>query len=196
MAAMSERDRRALLLLGAALVVFLVLQFGVLPRGGAGPESSTPVGVLEKRLARLQQVERQKPRAAAAAEAASRDLAETEKGLLKAATPAQASAEMQQLLRDLLRGQGMNMQSSEFGAIRPAGEDYAQVPLTVNFNCGIEQWINFMAALRNSPQVLSTLEVHLSSSDLRNKTVQVRMIVAGYIPASLVKAPAVAGASL
>ncbi len=196
MAAMSQRDRRALLLLGAALVVFLVLQFGVLPRSGAGPESSTPVGVLEKRLARLQQVERQKPRAAAAAEAASRDLAEVEKGLLKAATPAQASAEMQQLLRDLLRGQGMNMQSSEFGAIRPAGEDYAQVPLTVNFNCGIEQWINFMAALRNAPQVLSTVEVRLANADTRNKTVQVRMIVAGYIPASLVKVPAVPGASL
>jgi len=193
MAAMSERDRRALLLLGAALVVFLVLQFGVLPRSGAGPASSTPVGVLEKRLARLQQVERQKPRAAAAAEAASRDLAEVEKGLLKAATPAQASAEMQQLLRDLLRGQGMNMQSSEFGAIRPAGEDYAQVPLTVNFNCGIEQWINFMAALRNAPQVLSTVEVRLANADTRNKTVQVRMIVAGYIPASLVKAPAARG---
>jgi Tfp pilus assembly protein PilO len=196
MAAMSQRDRRALLLLGAALVVFLVMQFGVLPHSGAGPESSTPVGVLEKRLARLQQVERQKPRAAAAAEAASRDLAEVEKGLLKAATPAQASAEMQQLLRDLLRGQGMNMQSSEFGPIRPAGEDYAQVPLTVNFSCGIEQWINFMAALRNAPQVLSTIEVRMASADMRNKTVQVRMIVAGYIPASLVKAPTVAGASL
>ena len=196
MAAMSERDRRALLLLGAALVVFLVLQFGVLPRSAAGPESSTPVAVLERRLARLQQVERQKPRAAAAAEAASLDLAEVEKGLLKAATPAQASAEMQQILRDLLRGQGMNMQSSEFGAIRPAGEDYAQVPLTVNFNCGIEQWINFMAALRNSPQVLSTVEVRLTSADLKNKTVQVRMIVAGYIPAALTKVPAAAGASL
>jgi Tfp pilus assembly protein PilO len=190
---LSERDRRALLLLGVAAAVFVALQFGVLPRAAQGPESSTSLDLLEKRLARLQQVERQKPRAAAEAEAAGRDLGEVEKGLLKAATPAQASAEMQQLLRDLLRGQGLNMQSSEFGAIRPSGEDYAQVPLAVTFTGGIEQWINFMAALRNAPQVLSTLEIRLTSADQKNKTVSARMVVAGYIPAAMVKAPSAAG---
>jgi hypothetical protein len=130
---------------------------------------------------------------AAAAETAARELAEAEKGLLRAATPAQASAEMQQLMREMLRGQGINMQASEFAPVRAAGEDYAQVPLAVVFQCGIEQWINLMAALRNAPQVLSTVEARLASADQKNKTVQVRMVVAGYIPASLLGARPAAG---
>lgn len=185
MDSLSQRDRRALLLLGAAVAVFLVLQFGVLPRTAGGVVSSTPVDVLERRLLRLQQVAQQKPRAAAEAQTAARELAAIEQGLLKAATPALASAQMQQILKDLLTSQGINLQASEFGMVKAVGEDYAQVPLTVIFICSIDQWINWMAAVRNAPQLLSTVEMRLLPKEPAKKTVEVRMVVAGYIPASL-----------
>jgi Tfp pilus assembly protein PilO len=184
MGSLSQRDRRALLILGAAVAVFLLLQFGVFPRTEGGGVSSAPIDLLERRLRRLQQLARQKPRAAAEAEAAARELAEMEKGLLKAATPALASAEMQQVVKELLTSQGIALQSSEFGPVKAAGEHYAQVPLTVVFTCGIEQWINWMTAVRNAPQILATEEMRLSLGDPKNKTVQVRMVVAGFIPAS------------
>ena len=193
MGSLSPRDRRALALLGTAAVLFVILQYGVLPRSGGGAGSATPVDVLEKRLQRLQQVARQKSRAVAEAGAAARELAEAEKGLLQAATPALASAEMQRIAKELLASQGVTLQASEFGPVKAAGEDYAQVPLTVNFTCGIEQWINTMAALHNAPQVLSTLEVRLAGHEPKLKTVQVRMVVAGYIPASLVSSAKRAG---
>jgi hypothetical protein len=82
------------------------------------------------------------------------------------------------------------MQASEFGAVKAVGEDYAQVPLTVVFTCGIEQWINWMAAVRNAPHILSTQEIRLTQKDTRNKTVEARMVVAGYIPASAVRTAA------
>jgi Tfp pilus assembly protein PilO len=182
---LSERDRRALLLLGAVVVVFLVLQYGVFPRTGGGAESGASIDLLEQRLRRLQLVARQKPRAASEAEAAARELAEAEKGLLKAATPAQASAEMQQVLKELLGSQGINLTTSEFGPPKAVGEQYAQVPLTVVFTCSIDQWINWMAAVRNAPQVLSTLETRIQPRDQKAKTMDVRAVVAGYIPATL-----------
>jgi hypothetical protein len=185
MDSLSQRDRRALLLLGAALAIFLVLQFGVLPRTEGGVVSSTPPDLLEKRLLRLQQVAQQKPRAAAEAQTAGRELAAMEQGLLKAATPALASAQMQQILKELLTSQGINLQASEFGTVKAVGEDYAQVPLTVIFTCSVDQWINWMAAMRNAPQLLSTLEMRLLQKDQAKKTLEVRMVVAGYIPASL-----------
>ena len=185
MGPLSQRDKRALLLLGPVAIVFVVLQFGVPTRTRPATAAAYSADVIEKRLQRPQERVRQRPRAAAEAEAAAKALAEAEKGLLKASTPALASAEMQQLMKELLQGQGINMQASEFGAPKAVGEDYAQVPLTVAFNCAIEQWINLMAALRNAPQGLSTLEVRLSPGDQKNKLMQVRMVVAGYIPASL-----------
>ena len=155
LALLSQRDRRALLFLGAALGLFGLLQFGVFPRLEGG-SAAPPVELGEKRLRQLQQVARQRPLAVQQAEAAAHELAEGEKGLLKAATAAQASAEMQQILKDLLSAQGIGMQGSEFGAVRAAGGDYARVPLTVSFSCRIEQWVNLMAGIRNAPQVLST----------------------------------------
>ncbi len=185
MAPLSQRDRRAVLILGAAAAVALVFQFG-LP-SGSQPEAArfSSIDVLERRLRRLQEVARQRPRAAAELESATRDLTAAERGLLKAATPALASAQMQQIVKDLLKAQGINLQNAEFGAAKAAGEDYAQVPLTVAFTCGIDQWINLMTALRNAPQVLSTVTVQMSPSDGKNKLMQVHLTVAGCIPASM-----------
>lgn len=186
---MTERDKRALLLLAIALVVAMVIEFGLPSSTGPAAVASASIDSAEKRLRRLQEIARQSPRAAADAEAAAKALAEEEKGLLKAATPALASAEMQQLMQELLRGQGISMQSSEFGAVKAAGEDYAQVPLTVAFNGGIDQWINFMSALRNAPQILSTVDLVITPGDAKTKLIQVRMVVAGYISASLLAKP-------
>ena len=183
-----------MLILGGAIALFLVLQYGVLPRTDAVATPLASVEAAEKRLRRLQQIAQQKPRAVAEVQVASRELAEAERGLLKAATPALALAEMQQIMKDLLSAQGIALQGSEFGAVKAAGEDYAQVPLTVAFSCSIDQWVNLMAALRNANQVLSTLDVRLGQADTKNKTLQVRMVVAGYIPASLVAASKAAGA--
>lgn len=194
MGRLSQREKRALLLLGLAVIVALLLQFGIPSRSGVATASPASVDAGEKRLRRLQELAQKKPRAAAEAEAAAKALAETEKGLLKASTPALASAEMQQLVQEMLRAQGINMQASEFGVPKAVGEYYAQVPLTVSFSCGIEQWINLMAAVRNAPQVLSTADIRLAPGDMRNKLVQVRMVVAGYIPASLPGASAAKGA--
>lgn len=187
---MSQRDKRALLILGAAAAVFLPLQFGLFPGAGFGSPAFPSLGKSERQLRRLQEAARRKPAAAAESDAAARALAEAERGLLKASTPAQASAEMQQILKDVLMAQGITMQSSEFGAVKLEGKDYAQVPLTVAFICGIDQWINFMAALRSAPQVLSSHEMRITAGDAKTKQLQVRMVVAGYISAGLAARPA------
>ena len=191
MGPLTTRDRRALLILGGVAVLFLADQAGVFSfsRTERGSLFTPAVELAEKRLHRLQEVAVQKPRVAAEAESAGRVLAEAEKGLLRAATPAQASAEMQQIMKDLLGSQGISLRSSEFGAVRAVGDDYAQVPLTVGFSCAIEQWINLMAVLRNAAPVLSSSEVTVGQADIKNKLVNVRMIVAGYIPASLLGKP-------
>lgn len=197
MPALSQRDKRALIILAIALPLWLLFYFGLrlIPAVGDSTVvvSSSSIQTAERRLRRLQELARQKTRVAAEAEAASKALAGTEKGLLPGSTPALASAEMQQIMKNLLQAQGIAMTSSDFGAVKAAGEDYAQVPLTVNFTCGIEQWINLVAAIRNAPQVLSTQDVRVSPGDPKNKAVQVRMVVAGYIPASIAAAAKGAG---
>lgn len=191
--ALSEREKRAVMLGGVVVVALvLVLQLGPSRQESIVTVSSASIQIAERRLTRLQEVAKGRPRAVADSDAAAAALGQVEKGLLKGGTPALALAEMQQLAKELLQGQGIAMQSSEFGTVKAVGEDYAQVPLTVNFSCGVEQWINLMAAIRNAPQVLSTQDVRLTLADVKAKTLHVRMAVVGYVPASLAPSKGVA----
>src|ERR1041384_8721757 len=103
---MSERDKKALVVLAIAVIVALLFEFGwPASKGEAAVVSSSSIVAAEARLRQLQQVARERPRVAANAEAVAAALADEEKGLLKASAPALASAEMQQLMQELLRGQ-------------------------------------------------------------------------------------------
>ena len=62
---------------------------------------------------------------------------------------------MRQLVEDLLTAEGIAMRGSRFGTVTLEGESYTQVPLIVDFECQIEQFVNWMAAVANAPQLLS-----------------------------------------
>jgi hypothetical protein len=103
--------------------------------------------------------------------------------LLKSETAALAQAEMQQLVGDLLAAEGISMESSQFGTVQLDGEDYAQVPLNVNFECGIEQFVNLMAAVANAPELLASRRIRITPEDAATKSVRVQLTVAGLLPA-------------
>jgi Tfp pilus assembly protein PilO len=180
---MQSRDRRALLLLIGALVLAALFQFDFF---AAGSGSGAPVGSIEaaeQRLLLAQVRARQLPLAEAELDAVERQLAVLEQGLLKSETAALAQAEMQQLVGDLLAAEGISMESSQFGTVQLDGEDYAQVPLNVNFECGIEQFVNLMAAIANAPELLASRRIRITPEDAATKSVRVQLTVAGLLPA-------------
>ena len=58
--------------------------------------------------------------------------------------------------------------------------------MTETFNCGIEQFVNFMAALANEPQIVATNDIHITGGRDKNKNVQVRLSLSGVVPRKLV----------
>jgi len=74
------------------------------------------------------------------------------------------------------------MEASQFGAVQLDGEDYAQVPLNVNFRCGIEQFVNLMAAIANAPELLATRRIRVTPENRATKSVRVQLTVAGLLP--------------
>ncbi len=185
MAALGQRDRRALALLGAAVAIFLVLQsdfFGPGGGGGAPAIGDDRIEALEQRLQLAQVRARQRPLTEAELAAAERRLERLEQRLLTSADAALAQAEMRSLVGALLEAEGIPMQSSTFGTVALERERYAMVPLTVNFSCGIEQVVNLMAAIANAPQLLTTRELRMQPDNADVKSIRVRVTVAGYLP--------------
>ena len=58
----------------------------------------------------------------------------------------------------------------------------------VTFTCGIEQLVNFLAAMANEPQIVATNEINISGGTDKKKNVQVRLSLSGVVPKKLVPA--------
>lgn len=56
------------------------------------------------------------------------------------------------------------------------------MPINVNFQCGIEQFVNLMAAVANAPELLATRRIRITPENHATKSVRVQLTVAGLLP--------------
>ncbi len=182
---LSERDRRALLLLGVVVVVVLVWRASQGGSADAPAEAALSVPAAEKQVLRLRQIEASLAAKQARLKQVEQQLAEAESGLLEAETAAQAQAQLLQTIRRVGKAEGIDARGGEIGAVRPLGEDYGEVSVAVTFDCQIEQLLNFLAALSGEPKLLATEDLRVSSSGSADKKLNVRLAVSGVVPRAL-----------
>jgi hypothetical protein len=184
---LNTRDRRALVLLGVALLTVLVLRFGIYRDNQTiVVEAKDSIPLAEKRLARMRQAQAMVPAKLAALKTVSAALAVREKGIIQAPTAQQAQAHLLETIRRVGKTEGIEVRGGEFPELRPLGEEYGEAAVSVNFECRIEQLVNFLAALTMEPELLATNEVRVSSGNPKEKTIGVRLTLAGVVPRNLV----------
>lgn len=179
----SDRDRRALMFLGIAFVLFLLLQTDwVLPAPNATASMPGSIEAEQNKLLLAQTQVRQEPLLSAEYRSL-RSLEESlEDRLLESETAALAQAEMRERVGQLLEGAGISMRASRFTSVKAEGEDFAQVPLIVDFTCDITRFVNLLADIANAQELLSTREIKVSLANPKTKAVRVELTVSGYLP--------------
>lgn len=190
----SDRDRRALMFLGIAFVLFLLLQTDwLLPSPDATASTSGSIEAERNNLLLAQAQVRQEPLLSAEYRSLKSLEESLEDRLLESETAALAQAEMRERLGELLEGAGISMRASRFTSVKAEGEDFAQVPLIVDFTCDITRFVNLLADIANAQELLSTREIKVSSANPKTKAVRVELTVSGYLPIArtpeLVKKP-------
>ncbi|HUG81189.1 MAG TPA: type II secretion system protein GspM [Bryobacterales bacterium] len=181
----SDKDRRALLILGAAFVLFLLFQTDLIfPAPDASASASQSIEVEENQLLLAQTQVRQEPLLSSENQAVRALEQSLEARLLKSESAALAQAEMRERVGELLQGAGISMRASRFAPVEAEGEDFAQVPLVIDFDCDIARFVNLLADVANAPELLSTREIKVSSSNQKTKSVRVELTVSGYLPIS------------
>jgi hypothetical protein len=185
---LNQRDKRALLILAAAAAVFLAVHFW--PSDGFLPSSFRTVQVEEKRLARLRRLAAAAPERQEILKRVQADLTAREKGLIQADTAPQAQAQLLQVVRRLADSQQppVVLRSTEFAPVKPFGAAYGQVAMTVNLDCGIEQIINLLVDVANQQELIAVTGINFGTAASKQKTVPVRMTIAGIVPLKLVPA--------
>jgi len=152
---LSRRDQIALGIGTGGVVLFLLLNFAVLPlfeRLGAGSETFQQREIELRRDKRLLAEERIEETSLASAR---EHLKSLEAGLLESSTPSLASAEWQQLVGQLAESRGIELGSSELLRTQELGSGYSLVTGRVQFRCRLDQLVDFMVALAGFPKLLS-----------------------------------------
>lgn len=186
LASLSPRDRRALALLASAAFLFVgyrLLFTGTTEVGASGIDS---VPLAERRLNSLRQIAAALPAKEAALKQAEADLATREKNILTAGTKDQAQAKLLEIARRVGSANGIEIRGGDFANPKTFGDAYGEVFTGVNFTCRIDQFVNFFADLSREPDLLAPYELTMSTADQKNKTLNVRMVLSGVVPKTLV----------
>jgi hypothetical protein len=185
-----QRDKRAMVVL-AVVSAALLLYFAFSGQSGqpqvVGAADSIPSA--ERRLARVRQLAAGVSGRQEVLKQVSSELAEREKGVIQADTAAQAQAQLLNVIKRVAKAQTPPL---EFGTVELGqqvarlGEDYGEVQVSVPFSCHIDELLNFLADLTRQPEALATNELRVSAQDAKQKTILVRLAIAGVVPKRLV----------
>jgi hypothetical protein len=187
---MSDRDRRALMLLGVGLAIGAILYFFFPANPGtasvAAPAvSQDNIALGQQRLTRLRQIAATVPAREATLKQTTADLKEREAGIIQADTAAQAQAAVLEAIRRVGKMEQIDVRGGDFGAPKAFG-DYGLVYVTVTFECHIEQLVNFLADLSREQQTIVPSEERMSAGNPKEKTMSVRLVLAGLVAKKLV----------
>ncbi|HVP46008.1 MAG TPA: type II secretion system protein GspM [Bryobacteraceae bacterium] len=185
---LTSRDRRALALLGLGLLSVIVLRYGVYGdrQAAAVGVATDTIPIAEKRLARLRLVAATVPAKQALAKKMTSEAELRERGIIQAPTAQQAQAHLLETIRRVAKAENIDVRGGDFPELRPLGNEYGEAAVSVNFECHIEDLVNFLADLTKETELLATNEIRIASANPKNKMLNVRLTLAGVVPRRLV----------
>jgi hypothetical protein len=187
---LGQRDRRALALLGVAILVVVATEFAMRERGElpATPAAADSVPVAQRRLMKVRQVASTLPAREQALKVATEDLARREKGIVRGETLAQAQAQLMQTVRQLAAAQSppIDVRGVEVGQARLLGDDYGEILVTMSFECRIEQLVNLIAEISAQPDLIALNGLRVTAGNVKEKTINARLTLGGVVPRKFV----------
>lgn len=187
----SPRERRMLAFAGVSVLLSAIYWFATSGSPSTGTAKVVApidsVDRAEKALTNLRNQAATVPGKEAVLKQVSSELAEREKGLIKGDTAAQAQAQLVQILREVAKNQSpaFDVRGVELGPLKPFGDAYGEVSVSVTLDCRIDQLVNYMAFLSAQPEIFSTDEIRITASNPKLKTMPVRLTVTGLVPRKL-----------
>lgn len=187
---LQDRDKRALIALGAVLLLTGIYWLASGSSSGARAKAVKPVESIdrsEKRIAALRASLATLDGKEALLKQVSAELSEREKGLIPGDTAEQAQAQLLQIIRRVTKAQipPLEIRQSELGQPKSYGDAYARVTVSVTMDCRIDELVNLLAALSQQPELIATDEIRCTTANPKSKVMPVRLTVSGLVPRRL-----------
>jgi hypothetical protein len=160
----------------------------MLPNNSAPTAQGTSLtpAQLRQRVTLLRQTAAALPVREALLKQADADLADRERGIIQAASAAEAQAQLVLTAQQVGKTNSLEVRSSDFTPPKVFG-DYGIVYATISFDCHIEQLLNFLADLTREQELIVPSEQRITSSaNSKDKMMAVRIVLAGIVAKKLI----------
>jgi hypothetical protein len=185
---LNPRQRRIAALAVILLVAGLIINYWPQSTPAVVAPAADTVAFAEKKLAKLREEAATVPAREEIVKKVTAELAAREKGMILANTAPLAQAQLIQILRDLGRAESpaVEIRSTELPPVRPLGDAYGEAFVSVQIECRIDQLLNILAGIAARPELVSTSDLRITSSNVKDKTLGVRLTLSGVVPKNLV----------
>jgi type II secretory pathway component PulM len=182
---LSPPHRRLVLLLGGGLLLILFYLAVVNPLLNLKDSWSQELVNRSRILSKYQSLLKSKDRVIEANKVMKATLVRTEGQFLSGANPAVASADLQEILKNLAKEQGVQMSSAKVLAAREAGP-YLEVPVQVQLTANINQLLTLLYHLEHHQKLLFIPDLDISAprlakGDTKEIPLQISMVISGVI---------------
>jgi Tfp pilus assembly protein PilO len=175
---LAERDKKLLMLLAASALMFLLLNYLVLPWGEKFMESGDQLTLAEKKLRQKKEMVAAAPQVQSQLVALQTRLDQQEKRLLPAADANQAGPQLQAWLAQRAGEQRLEVQRSDFLPMVAVSDSYVKVPVRLDLNGPITQVVQFMNAVTHSERIVSVDELVINSMGVdKDKRVHCTVVI-------------------
>jgi hypothetical protein len=186
---LSEREKRLMMIWPIALVGILVFWWAT--KDSSVPQTVAPVDNIptaEQRLRRLRELAAIVPAKQQVLDQASKELDDRERGLIKADTAAQAQEQLLQVLRKLASRPttALNLRNTEIGPVKPYGDRYGEVTVSLNFDARIEQLVNLVSDLMAQKELIGVSDLRVGTAAPKEKIMPVRITISALVRRELV----------
>jgi type II secretory pathway component PulM len=182
---LSPQHRRLVLIAGGGLLLLLFYLAVVSPIISLEDSWGQEIGRQRLLLMKYQSLLASKDRAVKANTAMKGALTRIESQFLSGGNPAVASADLQEILKNLAAAQGVKMSSAKVLQPREAGP-YLEVPVQVQLTATITQLVSLLYNLEHNQKLLFIPELDINApqmgqGDKKDQTLVINMVISGVI---------------
>jgi type II secretory pathway component PulM len=184
---LSPQQQRLVWLSGGALVLLLFYLVVVSPLLGLEDSWSQDLAQKRQLLAKYQSLIQSKAQVMQANKAMKAALARTESQFLSGSSPAVASADLQEILKNLTREHGVQLTSTKVLQPREAGP-YLEVPVQVQLSGNVGQLLTILYHLEHHKKLLFIPDLEINAprwmaraAAKKDAPLQVNLVVSGVI---------------
>ena len=140
------------------------------------------IAIYAKRVTNYRRLLRGQDSVKAAFEETHRQVASAEMGLLENNSDALANAELQGLIKEMVRTKGLNFRRSDLLPVKNVSPEYSKVSTHIEMTGNLDQVVALLTGLETAPQILFIEELRIFPMEInnpKNKQVSASLMISG-----------------